>query len=45
MLKQWHTFEDWSILRRELVDRRYLSRDAAGREYRVIKQIENATEI
>lgn len=43
VLKQWHTFQDWSILRRELVDHRFLSRDPAGREYRVIKQLENNT--
>ena len=36
ILKQWHTFSDWSILRRELVDSRHLSRDPAGREYRVV---------
>lgn len=35
ILKRWHTFDDWALLRRELVDRGYLSRDAAGREYRV----------
>ena len=34
LLKQWHTFQDWSGLRRELVDRKYLERNTSGTEYR-----------
>lgn len=37
VLNQWHTFQDWPLLRRELVDRGYLSRDRAGSEYRVVR--------
>ncbi|MDB5178436.1 MAG: hypothetical protein JWN01_379, partial [Patescibacteria group bacterium] len=35
VLKRWHTFGDWPLLRRELVEHGYLERDRAGREYRV----------
>lgn len=35
ILKSSHAFGDWALLRRELVDRRYLDRDDAGRTYRV----------
>jgi hypothetical protein len=34
ILKRAHAFGDWALLRRELVDRRYLARDDAGRTYR-----------
>ncbi|HSX01351.1 MAG TPA: DUF2087 domain-containing protein [Candidatus Saccharimonas sp.] len=34
LLKLWHTFGDWSLLRRELYERRFLDRDPAGRDYR-----------
>lgn len=36
ILKSWHTFQDWPLLRRELVDRGYLSRDREGYAYRVV---------
>ena len=26
VLKDWHTFEDWAMLRRDLYDRRFLNR-------------------
>lgn len=35
VLKRWHTFGDWALLRRELVDRGHLARDAAGHSYHV----------
>ena len=35
LLKQWHTFLDWPMLRRELVDRGYLRRNISGTEYNV----------
>jgi len=35
VIKQWHTFTDWPLLRRELVDRGYLNRDRGGYEYRL----------
>jgi hypothetical protein len=38
LLKQWHTFQDWSGLRRELIDRRYMTRNVDGTEYRVTKK-------
>ncbi|MBW4061702.1 DUF2087 domain-containing protein [Candidatus Saccharibacteria bacterium] len=34
-LKQWHTFGDWSLLRRELVDSNRLVRDDYGHQYQV----------
>lgn len=33
LLKQWHTFGDWCMLRRDLYDRRFLGRDADGSCY------------
>lgn len=27
LLKQWHCFEDWAMLRRDLFDRRFLGRE------------------
>lgn len=33
ILKQWHTFGDWAILRRSLVDYGYMQRKAGGTEY------------
>ncbi|WP_337868677.1 pyridoxal-phosphate dependent enzyme [Meiothermus sp.] len=33
LLKAWHTFEDWALLRRELVDRGFLTREANGSSY------------
>lgn len=35
VLKEWHTFGDWALLRRELYERHYLDRTPDGREYRV----------
>ena len=37
LLKKWHTFQDWSGLRRELVDKGYLTRNTDGTEYRKLK--------
>ncbi len=34
LLKQWHTFQDWPLLRRSLVDYGYLIRNRDGTEYR-----------
>ncbi|MDX2077983.1 MAG: DUF2087 domain-containing protein [bacterium] len=33
ILKQWHTFEDWAILRRELFERGLLNRKLDCSEY------------
>lgn len=33
LLKTWHTFEDWALLRRELVDRGFLTREPNGSSY------------
>lgn len=38
ILKQWHTFGDWSLLRRALVDDGLLRRDASGRAYARVKE-------
>lgn len=35
LLVQWHTFGDWALLRRMLVDLNYLSREPDGSRYRV----------
>lgn len=34
ILKRWHTFSDWSGLRRELVDNSYLTRNKDGTQYK-----------
>lgn len=33
MLKRWHVFEDWALLRRMLVDWRFLAREDGGARY------------
>jgi len=33
ILNQWHTFEDWAMLRRDLYDRRFLNREPDGSCY------------
>ena len=35
ILNNWHTFEDWAMLRRDLFDKRFLWRDPKGKEYRL----------
>lgn len=35
LLKQWHTFGDWALLRRDMVDMGLLSRNPSGSEYRL----------
>lgn len=37
ILKQWHTFQDWPLLRRSLVDYGYLTRNLDGTEYKLIR--------
>lgn len=37
ILKAWHTFSDWPLLRRELYERGYLSRDKSGTDYLRLK--------
>lgn len=34
ILKQWHTFSDWPILRRELFEQGFLDRNNSGTDYR-----------
>lgn len=34
ILKQWHTFGDWPLLRRELFEQGFLSRNRSGTDYR-----------
>ena len=33
ILNNWHTFEDWAMLRRDLFDKWFLGRDPKGKEY------------
>jgi len=37
VLKQWHTFGDWPLLRRELFERGYLDRNRSGTSYTRLK--------
>lgn len=37
ILRQWHTFEDWAILRRSLVESGRLQRNRDGTEYRRVR--------
>lgn len=37
ILKAWHTFSDWPLLRRELFERGYFSRNTSGTDYRRLK--------
>jgi hypothetical protein len=37
ILNKWHTFQDWPLLRRSLVDAGLLKRDIQGYEYRRTK--------
>ncbi len=33
ILKRWHTFSDWPMLRRDLYDMKFFNRDKDGSEY------------
>jgi len=35
LLRGWHTFDDWALLRRMLYDWRFLDREADGSRYRL----------
>lgn len=35
LLREWHTFEDWALLRRDLYDRGFLEREQDGSHYRL----------
>jgi len=37
ILKAWHTFSDWPLLRRELYERGYMDRNRDGTSYRRLK--------
>lgn len=37
ILNSWHTFGDWAVLRRALVDYGFLTRDRAGLAYRRLR--------
>jgi len=37
VLKKWHVFSDWPLLRRELFERGYFDRDRSGTDYRRMK--------
>ncbi len=44
VLKTWHTFSDWALLRRELFERGFLGRDKDGSSYwRTNKEAESLT--
>ena len=34
VLKEWHTFSDWALLRRELFERGFLDREKNGSSYK-----------
>jgi hypothetical protein len=40
-IKEWHTFTDWSLLRRELVNRGFMTRDRNGYEYKLTDRYVN----
>ena len=40
ILKQWHTFSDWPLLRRELFNRGYLGRELSGAKYWLIDRLD-----
>ena len=33
LLKRWHTFGDWSLLRRDMYEQGFIDRNRAGTEY------------
>lgn len=37
ILKKWHVFSDWPLLRRELFERSYFDRDRSGIDYQRLK--------
>jgi len=37
IIKNWHTFLDWPLLRRELFERGYIDRNLSGTEYKRVK--------
>jgi hypothetical protein len=38
ILKQWHTFSDWPLLRRSLYDYGFMDREPDGSRYRIIEK-------
>jgi hypothetical protein len=38
LLREWHTFGDWALLRRMLYDWGYVTRERDGSRYRVIER-------
>jgi hypothetical protein len=42
LLKRWHTFSDWPLLRRSLVDYGYLDRQTNGSSYKPTNKINEA---
>ena len=36
LLSEWHTFGDWALLRRELCDWEYMTRESNGTRYRLV---------
>ena len=44
VLKQWHTFEDWALLRRELFMYKFLKRYKDGTQYWVNELEEETSE-
>ena len=37
ILKEWHVFSDWALLRRELFERGYFNRNKNGTNYQRLK--------
>ena len=36
IIKKWHTFHDWPLLRRELIVRQLMIRNTSGTEYKIM---------
>jgi hypothetical protein len=43
LLLEWHTFDDWALLRRLLCDWRYMERERDGTRYRLVPSSPAAT--
>ena len=39
ILKKWHTYQDWALLRRSLVDYGYMIRNRDGTRYQRVERI------
>jgi len=44
LLREWHTFGDWALLRRRLCDWRYMVREPNGTRYRLVPAASSSIE-